>query len=554
MQTAVLERGNSGHADQWRGALICATVLVTAVAYSFRFTSFLHVKDMALFGGACAVGAMALFRRRLPWTGSAAFVPLWTLVACALVFRVVLFPAAVPWDTITSAARSALLLLFAGLSYDLLTQAIWRERVSDALAGTAVLVAALGLIQYANLCPFLFPVFEGYAQRVYSVFGNQDLYGGYLALGAPLLIHRFLTGSRTRWIVSAGLAVLVPGLLVSGCRSAWLAAAVGVVVVLPFRGVNRRRVGVLAAVVIVLSVVTIRVAPAPTTRRITGSLRDDDEGVWARLWFWDGAVRMWRDAPVLGVGLGNYAYWSPRYLGEALQTTNGTRRLSCEIRADHPHSEPLQALAESGALGLLCWLWLFARLWRTRGAQWGGLAALIVFSLFNGPLQCAAHALAGLLLAAALLAGKHGARAERRAPAFLAPAAVVVVGGFLVWAVVVASYRVQAAEDAHLAGEPCLHLYERAVDHPWPNASGRMEYAIALAEAGFDTQAYREFERALKGLDTGDLYLALGLLAARRGDNEAALQWARGCLYRWPSNPDARQLIEALERPDSHYR
>ena len=550
MQTTATERANFTKVDQWRGALICVTVLVTAAAYSFRFTSFLHVKDMALFGGACAVGATVIFRRRLPWTGSAAFVPLWALIACALLFRVLLFPAAVPADTLTSAARSALLLLFAGLSYDVLTQETWRERVSDALAGTAVLVAALGLIQYANLCPFFFPVFEGYAQRVYSVFGNQDLYGGYLALGAPILVHRFLSASRTRWLLLAGLAVVIPGLLVSGCRSAWLAAAVGVVVGLTYGGMNRRRVAVLAAVVVALSVATISVAPAPTTRRITDSLRDDDEGVWARLWFWDGAVRMWRDAPVLGVGLGNYAYWSPRYLGEALQTSSGTGRFSYEIRVDHPHSEPLQALAESGALGLLCWLWLFARLCRTRGPEWGGLAALIVFSLFNGPLECAAHALAGLLLAAALLAGKHGARSEARVPAYLLPAAVVVVGGFLLWAVVLPSHRFQAAEDAHLAGEPCLGLYERAVDHPWPNASGRMEYAIALAEAGFEAEAYREFERALKGLDTGDLYLALGLLAAKRGDNEAALQWTRACLYRWPSNLDAQQLIEALEERD----
>lgn len=540
------QSANLAATDRWRGAFVCAAVALCAVVYSFRLTSFLHVKELALCVALCAMAATVILRGQLSWSGCAAFLPLWVFLGCALAFHGVIFPAQVRSDALVEVARWVLLLLVTAFAYDLLAHAAWRQRITDAISASSVLVAVLGLIQYAGLCPSLFPVFEDYTQRVYSVFGNQDLYGGYLAIGAPLLVHRFLLPASMNWLALGGLMAVIPGLLISGCRSAWIAAAVGVALSIPYRRVGLRRAAVLAGVAVGLSVVTVWATPAPTIHRVTRSFRSEDEGVWARLWFWDGAVRMWRDRPVLGVGLGNYAYWSPRYLGEALRASGGQTRLNRELHTDHPHSEPLQGLAEGGLIYVLCWFWMFSRLGRTRGPEWGGLAALIAFALFNGPLQSVAHALAGLLLAAMLLARRPGKLRHSRAATYTAPAASLAVAMFMMWAVVLPSYRLRAAEDAHLAGKPCLHLYERAVSHPWPNAEAHKEYAIALAEAERDVDAYREFESALEGLDTGDVYLAMAILAAKLGDGEAATQRARGCLQRWPSNKDAIELLQAM--------
>jgi len=545
-----------------RLSLIGLTVILCAIAYSFRFTSFLHAKEIVLGLSLVILAIMAVARREFPGAGFAAFAPLWIFLAASIVFRLLIFPAQVPSATVIEIVRWAMLLLVVAFIYDSLAVKMTAVRVLDLLILSTVIVALLGLLQYAGLLTFLFPRFEGYPQRVYSVFGNQDLYGGYVVIGLPLIVARYLDRSRCGSFVVPALAILVPGLLISGCRSAWIAAAVGVAVSIPYRRVDMRRFRRLIIAVVLLILSTALLAPDATFRRLTHTLGPHDEGTWARLWFWDGALRMFSDAPVVGVGLGNYAYWSPSCLGEALYAPNGKAHFRNELYADHPHSDPLQILAEAGIIGLLCWLWIIVRLVRRGkndkkdeeagwiGPEWGGLAALVVFACFNRPSESVAHSLAGLLLASMLLAGPHAdsvgssPRVARGIASGVLAVATVGLVVFWFWAVAIPSYHLRKAEDAYLTGEPSLALYERVVRHPWPNAIAHKEYAIALAEADRKDEAYLEFQKALRGLDTGDIYLALALLAADRGDRVAARAWARECLGRWPTNSEAQQLLD----------
>ena len=143
------------------------------------------------------------------------------------------------------------------------------------------------------------------------------------------------------------------------------------------------------------------------------------------------------------------------------------------------------------------------------------------------------HVWAGLLLMGMLLVRPDTGLARKRLSAHVLFPVTVATCVVMAWAVFVPSYWLRAAEDAHLAGEPSLELYERALAHPWPNAEARKEYAFALSEAGRDADARRELERTLEGLDTGDAYLSLALLAAKRGDRESARRWGEECLRRW---------------------
>jgi len=426
-------------------------------------------------------------------------------------------------------------------AYDLLGEDVWRKRILDALLCSTVLVAALGVLQYAGLLPGLFPTFEDYGQRVYSVFGNQDLYGGYLAIGIPLLVRRFLTRTRLDTVALLGIVVLLAGLLISGSRSAWLAVAVGVLIAIPYRHVTRLGTAMLGGVCMTIVVLTVWLAPAATSHRFAMTLGPEDHGGRLRLWFWDGTLRMVRDAPIAGQGLGNYGYWSPRYLGEALHAPGGHTHAHNELHTVRAHCEPLEILAEAGLIGSCCWLWMLVRLIRCRGPEWGGLAALLTFSLFNAAFHSAPHALAGLLLAGMLLA-QRGTAVGAEAPgesldaAYGLAALTIMMSAFFMWAVLLPSYWLQAAEDRYLAGKPCLPQYERVVEHPWPNARAREEYGVALSEAGRLEEAYYQFERALDGRDTGSLYLALGALAQSLGDHRRARQWLDACFYRWPSS------------------
>jgi O-antigen ligase len=542
--------------EAWRGWILCAALPISAAAYSFRFTSFLHAKDLVLAVALCLMALAALASGRPTLEGARAWLPLWLLIAVSVFAHLLLGHARVPSDAAESLAHASMLLLVPLLAFDVQRRRRWRKRIMKALLASGLLVGCLGILQYAGMLPRMFPVFPHYDQRMYSVFGNHDLLGGYMALLVPLAVARLARpGKALDKSAALSLPVLVVALGLSGSRSAWLAAAVGIPVALAC-GRRPRRLPFIAAALLIPTLVAVAVAPEATLARARSAFSADDVGVRARPWYWQGTLALFADFPLLGVGPGNYGYWSPRYLGEVLHRPGGHRFYHDELHVDHAHSEPLHALAETGLLGVLLWAWMLGRLLRCRGPEWGSLIALAVFAIFNPTFRSAPHAAAGLLLASVLLLrGPHRSPAPpqptRARAACVISVPVLALAAFLSWAVWMPSLRLRAAEDVHLAGGDPLPLYAATVAHRWPNAVAEEKYGIALAEAGRRVEATERLLNAREGLDTGELYLALGAVAVEEGDRESARRWLRECLRRWPSNRDAwRLLLWATPQPE----
>lgn len=370
-------------ADYLRGVLFCAVLLGVALVYSFQLTSFLHAKEALLSGALLALAGLACFRGGAAFQGITAYLPLWGMV----VFTLLAAHPRVPSRSVEEALRIASLLFAAALVHDLLSRPYWRGRIKQAIMVSAALVAGLGIAQYFGGLPTLFPVFPGYDQRSYSVFGNQDLLGGYLAIALPLYVAGWTTekpGSRAAVFHNApAFALVMGGLILSGSRSAWAAAFLGSLLVFPYRRCFHRRVLSMICIVLAASVASgAAVWPRPW-ERLTNTFAASDTGGRIRLWIWDGTLRMLRDAPWSGVGLGNYAYWSPRYLGEALNAPGGERHAHNELDTPDAHSEPLQCLAESGVIGLVGMAWMLLRLMRRRGPEWGGARGAARFFVFQ---------------------------------------------------------------------------------------------------------------------------------------------------------------------------
>ncbi|NIA14785.1 MAG: hypothetical protein GWP08_11975 [Nitrospiraceae bacterium] len=529
--------------ERSRGVVLCLALVASAVVYSFQFTSFLHAKEAVLCACLALAGVLAAASGRITWEGFRALLPLWILL-CADLLRLLVFPPPVPSDAVIEMIRRALTLTGTVLCFDLLRHVSWRRHFTDAIIVSALGVAVLGLVQYSGQTPRLFPVFEHYTQRVYSVFGNQDLFGGYLAVALPLLLRRYALSKRGGPWMLLGLGVLALAALISGSRSAWLAAAIGLAVGFPSRQrLSRRRLAALAGTGAFVLILGLGAASDSTVRRLRQTFSSRDEGRQTRMWLWESAKHMWTDAPLLGIGAGGYAYSSPLYLGQALKTTADGGAFDVKRPAGHPHSEPLRCLAQGGLLGMACWLWFGVTLLKRRGPEWSGLAAFAVFACFNGPSQSVAHTLPALILAAMLLAKAPRVSSPAWPAGMTVAVLCVLLAGLEWWAVLVPSYRLRAAQDAQLAGEPSLELYARTVSHPWPHARAWQDYGIALAEAGRDDEAYAAFLKAREGLDTGGLYLALAAVAERRGDAHAARRWALECLRRWPGDEEAGRLL-----------
>lgn len=537
--------------DRWRGAILCSALVFCAAAFSFRFTSFLHAKEAVLALALVALGFLGVHQKTFPREGLLAFLPLWGLIAYSLLVHGVFGAAHTPSYTVAEALRIAALLLFAAFAYDLTGRAAWRERITGAVVVSALLVAGLGYVQYVQVLPGLFPLFPDYDQRIYSVFGNQDLFGGYIAIALPLAAGKALRGEGRGPRALAALFMLLPALLLSGSRTAWLAAAVGAAVVFPYGQLKEKRILALAGGLAVLVVATCFAAPEATVGRVQKTFGADDVGSRARLWFWDATLRMMRDAPVTGVGLGNYPYWSPFNQGAALHAPGRERHYHNELHTLHAHSDPLEIAGETGLIGACFLVWMAWRMRKTRGREWGALAALLTFSLFNATYQSAPHALCALLLMAMLMAREepsahavsaYGGYAMGAVSLALAAAAFVTV----LWP----SVQLTSARDAIEEGRDAEGPYRILADSRWPNYLAKLELGILLKKKGEFARAEEWALAARAGLDTGEIHYLLGLLAAQRGDFQTAREELEVCLWRWPSHLGAWEVLMAILPPD----
>jgi O-antigen ligase len=229
-------------------------------------------------------------------------------------------------------------------------QAVWR--IVDFLMLAGVLVAVIGLVQYAfNLN--IITAEEG-VRRLRSVYGSPNNVGLFLGrvfpIGLALLLlgrgkRRALYGvalipiaaaillsqSRGAIFIGVPLSILAIGLLAGG---RWLWAALGVIAV-----------GAVAAI------------PLLNSPRMQAIFSGEGDTSFFRVALWKSAVQMIRDHPLFGVGPDNflYAYRGRYLLPEAWQ----------ESSLSHPHNVILDFGARLGLIGLGVFLWMQIAFWLT---------------------------------------------------------------------------------------------------------------------------------------------------------------------------------------------
>ena len=267
-------------------------------------------------------------------------------------------------------------------------------------AGMAQAAVGIWQFQFRGTGPETFILPSG-QYRAYGTFEQPNPYAGFLGLIWPLaaglawaMAARVWPKVRARaqgwgWEF-AGLAVLatitlmiVVGLYVSASRGAWLGAAAAGLAMALF--LSRRLRRGLPLVVLALAAAwglwQAGLLPASLTSRLASvadfvnvtdvrgvNINDANFALVERLAHWQAAVTMAEEHPWLGVGLGNYATAYP-----------AVRLLNWPNALGHAHNIYLNALAETGLVGLaayvLLWAWVVALtirvLKRTTGLERG---------------------------------------------------------------------------------------------------------------------------------------------------------------------------------------
>ncbi|MCI2426051.1 tetratricopeptide repeat protein [Candidatus Acetothermia bacterium] len=348
--------------------------------------------------------------------------------------------------------QSLALVIVFFIFYLLVVNFIEKERdiklIFSVLLFSAVIASAYGLLQYLGILPG--PPGAHRLSALISTMGNRNFLGGFLSY---LFLPAFILLLRVRHVLSKLITLLaIMGIFYTilfveqmGIRVGLFGAVillVGVIFIWRVAGLLLTRKRILATAAAILLFIYLFAAPTSRFNAVIG-LGSDGTPVasvvqffrdqWernagrVRAWNWWVGWEMFRDNPIIGVGLGNYKLNFLPYKAEFLATERGEEFDFPIPRAAQAHNEIVQITAELGVVGLLAALAAIGtiiftfvkRLSQQKDAQRRldllllgcGITAFFIHSLVSFPLRLPASSLVLVLavgLAGSLFYGRIG--------------------------------------------------------------------------------------------------------------------------------------------------
>ncbi len=238
--------------------------------------------------------------------------------------------------------------------------------------------------------------------KAWKMFGTNtiriDGLVGFMALAAifsvaiPLLyLGTAEFNGKWRWICFAGCLSCVAGNLFTGTRSGWLTSAVVLIVIAYLYVRNKWKLFVGMLVVTTCLWGIFQASPKLMERLMTIGNPTDTVSVTERIYMWHSAADIWRDYPLLGIGIGQYreAYQTKYCLPYSNDYKHKRKPV---MRLQHPHSNFMLTLAEAGTVGGAAFLfflglmiWFAFRGWkRTNDAVYLALLSVLLGTQLQG--------------------------------------------------------------------------------------------------------------------------------------------------------------------------
>ena len=185
--------------------------------------------------------------------------------------------------------------------------------------------------------------------RAPGFFGNPMTFGGYLCVYMPLILVCFLDKSvfvKHRAVAGVLFLLGFAALIINGTRGAWVALAPVFIIMMGYYGLQNKK---LLAICLVFLVVAggILSTSKNFTYRLKTTIKHTDASTRERYAIWEGTFNMFKDHPLLGVGLGQY---KDNYQKKYILKKATNKQLT------HAHNNVMQMLAENGILGCMGFL------------------------------------------------------------------------------------------------------------------------------------------------------------------------------------------------------
>ena len=264
---------------------------------------------------------------------------------------------------------------------------------------------------------------------IYGPYVNHNHYAGLMELLVPIPLVLSLTRlAEERERIAAGIAaaIMAGTIFLSGSRGGMIAVFVELVVfavvVLRQRKTVRIAISLVSFAIVLVSLLTWVGGKELTSRvsSISSEAREEVSG-GMRLSIDRDALRMFRDKPVLGWGLGTFPVVYPQF-----------RSFYTNFFVNEAHNDYLQLLSEMGILGFAVMVWFLIVLYRGAVSKIGdwtldvggavtlactlGFTGILVHSLFDFNLQVPANAALFYVLCTIATAPPLLQRSRRRRP------------------------------------------------------------------------------------------------------------------------------------------
>lgn len=291
-----------------------------------------------------------------------------------------------------------------------------------ALLTLGTLISIYAVYQYMTRSEFVlvFPKPAQYAGRASGTYICPNHFAGFLAMVLPVGFSLLLSGRIShiaRILVGYSVLMMTAGLVVTVSRAGWLAAASGVFFVV-IALLHKRRFWLPVTVVVILLIFVglyMYTHSFTAKKRVTENrLLVPDEN--RRILYWRGAVKVFEQSPIFGVGPGHYDY-RYRQVREPLNVAQG--------RPGWVHNDYLNTLVDYGIVGLAIILATLTTFAYTGKQSWdsvkrrieagktsnkgsimlgvsGGLVGIAVHSFFDFNMHIPANAAIAVVLMAIL--------------------------------------------------------------------------------------------------------------------------------------------------------
>lgn len=182
--------------------------------------------------------------------------------------------------------------------------------------------------------------------RAAGFFGNPMTFGGYLCIYLPALLVFFFEKNilqKYRWLAGIAFILGFMALIFNGTRGAWVALTPVFLIIMANYAWKNKQYLVICLVCLIAAggILSTNQTFVTKLKSITSTTnRSNTE----RLLIWQSAYQMFKDHPVLGVGLGQYKdNYQKKYISP--QAT--------EKYLGHAHNNFMQMLAENGIIGFV---------------------------------------------------------------------------------------------------------------------------------------------------------------------------------------------------------